>query len=58
MGGATLECGIGFTVVPHTIDDFSTPEVFLHHVVDRIGIVLQVSIHRNNSVDIHTQCMH
>ena len=38
--------------------DFSSLTIFLNHAINSIGIVLQISIHGNNSVDIHAQCLH
>ena len=58
MGRSALECSISIAIITHTVYDFSSLTIFLNHAINSIGIVLQISIHGNNSVDIHTQCMH
>ena len=58
MGRATLERGIRFTVVSHTINDFRPLHIFLDHSVYGIGIILQVGIHGNRGINIQTKRPH
>lgn len=58
MSGTTLEGGIGLTVIPYAINDFRALKIFLNHIVNRIRIILQISVHGNHSVNFRIACLH
>ena len=58
MSSATFEGSIGVTVISYTINDLSALKIFTNHIINGIGIILQISIHGNHGIDLQPVCMH
>ena len=58
MGRSPLERGISVTIVSDAEHDFGAVTVFLDHLVDSVGIILKVGVHRDAHVRADVQSLH
>lgn len=58
MGRSPFERGIGVTIVADAEHDFGAVAVFLDHLVDGVGIILKVGVHRDAHIRADVQSLH
>ncbi len=50
LGGEPLEEGVGIPAAAHTVDHLGTVQIFLHHFVHGVDVILSVAVDGNGDI--------